>query len=119
MYTKDQTRDLESASKRLLKEKATIHNLQELRDVLRFHEYRYYILNDPLLSDVEYDTLYKTLEKLESENPSLITVDSPTQRVGNSLNKDFVTVPHLVPMLSLENSYNSQDVIDWDKRVNR
>ena len=117
MYTKDQTRDLESASKRLLKEKATIHNLQELRDVLRFHEYRYYILNDPLLSDVEYDTLYKTLEKLESENPSLITVDSPTQRVGNSLNKDFVTVPHLVPMLSLENSYNSQDVIDWDKRV--
>ncbi len=59
-------------------------------------------MNDPLISDFEYDKLYKNLEKIEAETPELITPDSPTQRVGKSLNKDFVTVPHLVPMLSLE-----------------
>ncbi|KAA9042086.1 NAD-dependent DNA ligase LigA [Ginsengibacter hankyongi] len=114
MYTKEQTKDLQALTNRLPKNAGTI---DELRNVLRFHEYRYYILNDPLVSDAEYDSLYKTLEKLEKENPSLITSDSPTQRVGNSLNKEFITVPHLVPMLSLENSYNSQDLIDWDKRI--
>jgi DNA ligase (NAD+) len=117
MYTKEQTRNWESLSKHFLKSKTTGAEVKELRDVLRFHEYRYYIANDPLISDAEYDSLYKMLEKLENENPSLVTADSPTQRVGNSLNKEFVTVPHLVPMLSLENSYNSQDLIDWDKRV--
>ncbi len=114
MYTKEETKSLQSLTSQLLK---TAHSVDGLRDVLRFHEYRYYILNDPLISDVEYDKLYKALEKLEKENPNLITTDSPTQRVGNSLNKDFVTVAHLVPMLSLDNSYNSQDLIDWDKRV--
>jgi DNA ligase (NAD+) len=114
MYTKEQTKDLQLLTNRLSK---NIGAVGDLRDVLRFHEYRYYILNDPLISDAEYDKLYKDLEKLEKENPSLITSDSPTQRVGNSLNKDFVTVPHLVPMLSLDNSYNPQDLIDWDKRV--
>jgi DNA ligase (NAD+) len=114
MYTKEQTKDLQLLTNRLSK---NIGAVGDLRDVLRFHEYRYYILNDPLISDAEYDKLYKDLEKLEKENPSLIASDSPTQRVGNSLNKDFVTVPHLVPMLSLDNSYNPQDLIDWDKRV--
>jgi DNA ligase (NAD+) len=114
MYTKERTKDLQLLTNRLLKNS---NSIDELRDVLRFHEYRYYILNDPLISDVQYDTLYKSLEKLEKDNPELITSDSPTQRVGNSLNKEFVTVRHLVPMLSLENSYNSQDLIDWDKRV--
>src|SRR6185503_10149079 len=114
MYTKDQTKDLQGLTNRLLKNSGTI---DELRNVLRFHEYRYYILNDPLISDAEYDGLYKALEKLEKDNPALITSDSPTQRVGNSLNKEFVTVLHLVPMLSLENSYNPKDLVDWDKRV--
>ena len=117
MYTKEQTKELQSITNNLLKTTPSITEAAPLRDVLRFHEYRYYILNDPLVTDLEYDSLYKTLEKFEKENPSLITPDSPTQRVGNSLNKDFVTVPHLVPMLSLENSYNPQDLIDWDKRV--
>lgn len=115
MYTKTQIQDLQTLTNKLIKSTGSI---DELRDVLRFHEYRYYILNDPLISDTEYDLLYKKLEKLEKEDPSLITPDSPTQRVGNSLNKDFVTVPHLVPMLSLENSYNPQDLIDWDIRLN-
>ncbi|MEP6583102.1 MAG: NAD-dependent DNA ligase LigA [Ginsengibacter sp.] len=114
MYTKEQTQVLQLLTSKVLKDAASV---DQLRDVLRFHEFRYYILNDPLISDVEYDTLYKSLEKLETENPELITDDSPTQRIGSSLNKDFVTVAHLVPMLSLDNSYNSQDLVDWDKRV--
>lgn len=115
MYIKSQTRDLQNLTDKVLKESGTIDNL---REVLRFHEYRYYVLNDPLISDGEYDQIYKKLEAMEKADPSLITSDSPTQRVGNSLNKDFVTVPHLVPMLSLDNSYNTQDLIDWDVRLN-
>jgi DNA ligase (NAD+) len=88
-----------------------------LREILRFHEYRYYIQNDPLVSDYEYDKLYKHLEHLEMENPSLITADSPTQRVAAGLVKDFPKVDHLVPMLSLENSYDAEDLIDWDRKA--
>jgi DNA ligase (NAD+) len=89
----------------------------ELRDVLRFHEHRYYILNDPLIADVEYDQLYKALEHLEKAHPEWITSDSPTQRVARELSKDFPTVAHLVPMLSLENSYNADDLYDWDRKA--
>jgi DNA ligase (NAD+) len=95
----------------------TTKDVDALREVLRFHEYRYYILNDPLVSDFEYDRLYKTLEKLEEENPDLVTPDSPTQRVGKSLTKEFPTVQHLVPMLSLQNSYNSDDLVDFDRKA--
>ncbi len=121
MYSSDQTRKLENLSRSLL-EKANQHkvrasDIENLREVLRFHEHRYYILNDPLISDFEYDTLYKELEKLESEDPKLITPDSPTQRVAKGLTKDFPTVQHMVPMLSLDNSYNADDLIDWDRRA--
>lgn len=92
-------------------------DIDALRAVLRFHEGRYYIENDPLISDFEYDQLYKALEKLETENPDLITPDSPTQRVGKSLTKEFPTVQHLVPMLSLQNSYNSDDLLDFDRKA--
>jgi len=92
-------------------------DLDALKNVLRFHEARYYIQNDPLISDFEYDQLYKALEKLETETPDLITPDSPTQRVGKSLTKEFPTVQHLVPMLSLQNSYNSDDLIDFDRKA--
>lgn len=91
--------------------------IAELRKVLHFNEHRYYVLNDPLISDTEYDHLYKHLQKLEAEHPELITTDSPTQRVGKELSKDFPTVQHLVPMLSLENSYNADDLKDWDERI--
>lgn len=94
-----------------------IKELEGLRAVLRFHEYRYYILNDPLVSDFEYDRLYKALEKLEGENPDSVTPDSPTQRVGKSLTKEFPTVQHLVPMLSLQNSYDNDDLIDFDRKA--
>lgn len=104
---------LQQLSKKALEKK----NVEELREVLRLHEYRYYILNDPLISDYEYDQLYKSLEKIEAEDPSLITADSPTQRVAKGLGNDFKKVQHLVPMLSLENSYNADDLIDWDRKA--
>lgn len=85
--------------------------------MLRFHEHRYYILNDPFLSDFEYDQLFKALEKIEKENPTLITPDSPTQRVAHELTREFPTVQHLVPMLSLDNSYNADDLLDFDRKV--
>jgi DNA ligase (NAD+) len=101
----------------LKKDSITTKEIDELREVLKFHEYRYYILNDPLISDYEYDMLYKGLERLEKENPDLIVPDSPTQRVAKELTKEFPTVDHLVPMLSLDNSYNSEDLIDFDRRA--
>jgi DNA ligase (NAD+) len=121
MYSSDQTRELQDLSKstykRLTQKGLTVKDLAPLRQVLNFHEYRYYILNDPLLTDKEYDTLYKALEKLESENPDLISPDSPSQRVAKGLTKSFPTVNHLVPMLSLENSYNAEDLVDWDRKA--
>lgn len=92
-------------------------NIEALREVLRFHENRYYVKNDPLISDYEYDILFKALEKVEQENPLLVKTDSPTQRVGKGLIKDFPKVNHLVPMLSLENSYNAADLFDWDRKA--
>jgi DNA ligase (NAD+) len=92
-------------------------NIEELRNILRFHEHRYYVENDPLISDSEYDTIYKKLQKFEDANPKLVTADSPTQRVGKGLIKSFPKVQHLVPMLSLDNSYNADDLIDFDRKV--
>jgi DNA ligase (NAD+) len=91
--------------------------LEDLRNVLRFHEYRYYVENDPLISDKEFDTLYKALENFEKDHPDHITPDSPTQRVAKGLGSDFQKVRHLVPMLSLENSYNAEDLIEWDRKA--
>lgn len=92
-------------------------NVHALRDALRFHEHRYYIQNDPLLSDAEYDILYRLLDDFEKANPASVTKDSPTQRVGAGLIKSFPKVNHLVPMLSLQNSYNESDLLDWDRKA--
>lgn len=91
--------------------------IQKLREEIEKYDYHYYVLAQPLISDEEYDKLYKELEKLEAENPHLITPDSPTQRVGKDLTKEFKPVNHLVPMLSLSNTYDEQDVYDFDRRV--
>jgi DNA ligase (NAD+) len=125
MYSKDDTKKLQTLTASLFKKnKPGPKEIEDLRDVLRFHEHRYYILNDPLISDFEYDQLYKALEKIEIENPKLVTKDSPTQRVAKGLTKDlpagqagFQTVQHLVPMLSLDNSYNADDLIDFDRKA--
>lgn len=92
-------------------------NIEHLRKVLQFHEYHYYVLNNALINDNEYDFLYRLLKETENKNPELITKDSPTQRVGNNLNSGFLTVQHLVPMLSLENSYNATDLYDFDRKA--
>ncbi len=120
MYSKEQVVELQKLTRHLADakhEEKAFEIAEDLRRVLQFHEYRYYVLNDPLVSDAEYDQLYKLLEKIEKENPELITSTSPTQRVGNSLNAAFKTVEHLVPMLSLENSYDADDLVDWDRKA--
>jgi DNA ligase (NAD+) len=92
-------------------------NIELLRNLIRYHEQRYYVMNNPLLADAEFDQLYAALVKLENENPNIITVNSPTQRVGPGITKQFTTVPHLVPMLSLENSYNADDLVEWNRKA--
>ncbi len=118
MYSTDQTKTLQQSSKSLLKKgsQVGIADIDLLREVLRFHEYRYYIMDEPLIADFEYDQLFKMLERIETEHPELIMPASPTQRVAKGLTKDFPTVSHLVPMLSLQNSYNAADLLDWDRK---
>jgi len=91
--------------------------IETIKEQIREHDYKYYVLTDPSISDQEYDFLLKELEKLELENPDLITPDSPTQRVGKDLTKDFKPVSHKVPMLSLANTYSEEELIDFDRRV--
>lgn len=91
--------------------------IEKLREVIREHDYKYYIQTEPSISDEEYDKLIKKLEKLEQENPHLITPDSPTQRVGKDLTKDFKPVTHKIPMLSLANTYSEEELYDFDRRV--
>ena len=91
--------------------------IEELRKQILEHDYKYYVLAEPVISDEEYDSLIKELEKLESEYPNLITPDSPTQRVGKDLNKYFKPVQHKIPMLSLANTYSEEDLLDFDRRV--
>lgn len=121
MYSSTETIALQKATEKLLKHLSNFdfktQELDTLKAVLRFHEYRYYVLNDPLISDFEYDQLYKALENIEKEHPGLVTPHSPTQRIATILTKTFNTVQHLVPMLSLENSYNAEDLIDWDRKA--
>ena len=120
MYSQSQTNKFLGETKEWLAKTKILDyktNPEPLRDILRFHENRYYVLNNPMISDYEYDTLYKLLESFEKKYPELITKNSPTQRVGAGLIKDFPKRQHLVPMLSLENSYNSNDLLDWDRKA--
>lgn len=91
----------------------------ELGDILRFHEYRYYVLHDPLISDYEYDVLYKRLQSIEQQHPEWIREDSPTRRVSPDLSQDFPEVAHLTPMLSLDNSYDDTDLLEFDRQVRK
>ena len=80
--------------------------IKKLREEINSHNYRYYVENNPIISDYEFDQLLKKLEELESEFPDLITPDSPTQRVGGEPVEGFITVEHKQPMLSLANTYS-------------
>lgn len=93
--------------------------LGQLRDLVRHHEERYYVLNDPEIADAEFDALLKELEALEAAHPELITPDSPTQRVAGRPTEGFETVEHLQPMLSLDNTYSSEELREFDERVRK
>lgn len=91
--------------------------IEELREEINEHNYRYYVLNDPVISDTEYDRLMRELEELEEKYPSLVTPDSPTQRVGGEVQEGFAPVQHRVPMLSLSNAFNEGELKEFDRRV--
>ena len=91
--------------------------IEALREKIRHHEHLYYVLDNPELSDAEFDKLMQQLKNLESEHPSLVTPDSPTERVGGKPREGFVKVPHSSPMLSLDNTYNEEELRAWERRV--
>ena len=91
--------------------------IKKLRDDIRYHEHRYYVLNDPEISDFEFDKLMRRLQDLEREHPELVTSDSPTQRVGGQPAAEFPKVRHSVQMLSLDNTYSVEELKDFDRRV--
>src|ERR1700680_4820455 len=91
--------------------------IESLRDEIRRHEYRYYVLDDPEISDAEFDRLMNALKKIKAAHPQLITSDSPAQRVGGKPREVFVKVAHSVPMLSLDNAYSEEELRNWERRV--
>ena len=93
--------------------------IAELRRAIRYHEERYYILSQPAIADAEFDALMNELQRLEAEHPDLVTVDSPTQRVGGRVAAGFAEVQHVEPMLSLDNAYSEEELRAFDERVRR
>ena len=95
------------------------HKLEKLREELRKHNYNYYVLDNPTISDYEFDIKLKTLQDIENKHPEYFDQNSPTQRVGGTVIKNFETVLHTHRMYSLDNSYSKEDIIDWEKRIQR
>src|SRR2546425_4048926 len=91
--------------------------IKQLRDLIRHHEHCYYVLDDPEISDAEFDQLLRELKDLESKHPELVTPDSPTQRVGGKPAEGFAAVEHASPMLSLDNAYSETELLDLDRHV--
>ncbi len=96
-----------------------IERVKKLREEIEYHNYRYYVLDSPVISDAEYDALMRELKELEAKYPELITPDSPTQRVGYPPAKEFRQVEHAEPMLSLDDAFSEEEVREFDKRVKR
>jgi len=91
--------------------------IRTLREQIAYHDYRYYVLDDPEVPDAEYDRLMRELKELEATHPELVTPDSPTQRVSGTPTREFGTIVHRVPMLSLDNAFSAADIEDFDRRV--
>ncbi len=119
MYTQEHQQIFTALSKQFLNHPASLSDLDKLKETLVYHEYKYYVEDDPLITDHEYDVLFKQLEAIEQAHPEFITPDSPTQRVSSDLSGDAQQVPHIVPMLSLANSYNEEDLNDFDAAVKK
>jgi len=131
MYAVEQERELQALTDKLLnfikgkkrdywkgigKEEAS-KLVDELRRVIRYHDYKYYVQASPVISDYQYDQLFHTLEYIEEAYPELITPDSPTQRIAPAFTGEFRKVKHLAEMTSLENTYSADDIRDWYRRV--
>jgi len=102
-----------------MNKKKALMIIKKLRKEINYHNHKYYIENNPVISDFDFDELLKDLEKIELEFPELITPDSPTQRIGEKPLDHFETVNHITPMLSLANTYNNDELRDFDKRVHK
>ena len=96
---------------------AVVARAADLREQLEFHNYRYYVLDDPQIPDAEYDRLFRELQQLEAQYPALLSADSPTQRVGGAPLPEFLPVTHRTPMRSLNNAFAAEDVTAFDRRV--
>lgn len=96
-----------------------LEQIEKLRKELHEHNYNYYVLDNPTISDYEFDLKLKELEKLEKENPQFSDENSPTQRVGGEITKNFTTITHKNRMYSLSNSYSKQDLLDWENRIKK
>ena len=124
-YSAEQQQELIALTRTLLQEGEAVpgngsdaaQTAVALRQILLFHDWKYYVQADNVITDFEYDLLFRRLKAIEAAYPTLVTPDSPTQRVARDLTEDFPSVTHSVPMLSLDNSYNIDDLIDWDARV--
>ncbi len=121
MFEKSDAKRIVELSLAYLSKKKLSNNeeLIELREVMRFHEWSYYVDNNSLISDRDYDFLFDLLKSYEEEHPELITKDSPTQRVSSDLSDNFVKVSHHEPLLSLANSYDENDLLDFDRQVKK
>ena len=93
--------------------------IEELRQQIRYHAYRYFVLDDPQISDYDYDELLRRLQELEGEHPELITPDSPTQRVGPPISDQFGPIRHRQPMFSLDNIESVEELEAWQTRIER
>ncbi len=96
-----------------------LKRIEELKTIIKHHDYLYYVLNQPEISDYEYDKLFKELKELEEKYPEFVTPDSPTQRVSGEVVKEFKSVKHTFPMLSLDNTYSEQEIYDWAERISK
>lgn len=119
MYSPAEEKNFFHVSKQFISDGVQPEDLEMLRQVLRFHEWKYYVQDDPVISDFEYDQLFDLLKMGEEQNPALITPDSPTQRVANDMGTEEENVQHITPMLSLANSYNEEDLLDFDRQIKK
>lgn len=119
MYTENQQQELVAKANNLTSKTELLgeNDLNDIREVINFLDWQYYVSSDPVISDKEYDDLFKKLQSIEEEHPELLTEDSPSQRVARGLSESFETVEHTIPMLSLDNSYNEEDLKEFDRRL--
>lgn len=120
MYTKEDEIAINQLALSLIKiinsKEINKEMIDDIKKVIHYADWKYYVQDQPTIADQEYDILFSTLKNIEAENPTLLTPDSPTQRIAKGISKTFDTVQHLVPMLSLENSYNAEDLLEFDRK---